>query len=155
MVQASNIKRPSRLTKVRASSTPHLPIMSSSRCTLGHARNPIESLCRVFGIPTRLRRPPPLAATRSISQLHVDRNVLGQAHRRSILFSSSPRNLLEQSKNAFRSQRRTFSSSPPVFIMKPTGRFKTMEQIKSRANLGVLKISPGQALFRGASLTNC
>lgn len=125
------------------SPTSHPTIMSLSRCARGHAGSPIDSLCRVFGIPMRQQASVASGASRWTTQQR-------SMHVRGSAKPSMPQISLPR-KYAFRyAQSRAFSSTRPYLIMKPTGRFKTMEQIKSRANLGVLKISYGQALFRGA-----
>lgn len=122
----------------------HIAKMSLSRCARGHTRSPIDSLCKVFGIPTYARNTAPSGASRWATQ-----RLQTQARNLHSTVRPTPNRINE----VLFIQARAFSRSRPHLIMKPTGRFKTMEQIKSRANLGVLKISYGQALFRGALIT--
>ena len=126
-------------------------IMASLKCATGHARTPIDSLCRVFGISTRSGSSTSSGASRWIPKQHGNGIAIRQLHLQSRSISSTARILLRRPNGVLTNHQRAFSTSRPHLIMKPTGRFKTMEQIKSRANLGVLKISYGQALFRGAS----
>jgi len=122
--------------------------MSSSKCAIRHARSPIDSLCKVFGIPNKIQRP----AHRTFSQYNqsnLQRNGLHRINQQSRLRSSTP----IATKNGFSLSIRSFSATRPTFAFKPSS--KTMEQLRSRGRLGVLKFSPGQALFRGASLHLC
>lgn len=124
--------------------------MSLTRCARGNSRTPIDSLCRVFGIPSHLQASASAGASRCISQLHISRQaqLLPQA-------SFAARPIPRRTYESIISQSRAFSRSATRHDMPkpPTGGFgnRTIAQIKSRANLGVLKISYGQALFRGAS----
>jgi hypothetical protein len=128
----------------------HQVDMSLSRCARGNSRTPIDSLCRVFGIPSHLKPSTSSGASRCISRLHLSSRQVGLTSQVSFAARPIPRRTYE----SIISQSRAFSRSRPNHdIPKPTGGFgnRTMAQIKSRANLGVLKISYGQALFRGAS----
>merc|ERR1711881_460517 len=112
--------------------------MASLKCATGHARTPIDSLCRVFGISTRSGSSTSSGASRWIPKQHGNGIAIRQLHLQSRSISSTARILLRRPNGVLTNHQRAFSTSRPHLIMKPTGRFKTMEQIKSRANLGPL-----------------
>ena len=120
--------------------------MSSSRCAKRHMGGRIESLYTVVGILSTATPTANNRATRSFSQLRLHRTA-SQCHLRPWLSSqpTSPRFEIHRLA-AFR----PFSTTQPTFVTKGSSKLITMEQLRSRARLGVLKISPGQALFRGA-----
>ncbi|KAE9978539.1 hypothetical protein EG327_007392 [Venturia inaequalis] len=110
--------------------------MSSSRYAARHIGSPSESLCKIFGISNASRQS--LAKpSRKFSQLSPSR--IPQSSKAISSIRTSIRTSLRQNQQSCRS----FSNT------KPTYAFKTIEEARSRGTLGVLKISPFQALIRG------
>ncbi|TID17340.1 protein sco1 [Venturia nashicola] len=118
--------------------------MSSSRYAARHIGSLADSLCKIFGI-TNASRQSLAKPSRQFSQLSPSR--IPQSSK---AFTPSVRtstcSTLRRTQPTFR---RTHQPCRPFSSTKPTYAFKTVEEARSRGTLGVLKISPFQALVRG------
>lgn len=117
--------------------------MASTRCVIRHTGSPIDSLYRIFGIPNSARCAPQrtVASSRSISSAGCRLPQRASTQRKSLALQSPS---LRASLPPRTAHQRYFSSTSPTY------KYKTVEEARSRGRLGVLNISPLQALIRGA-----
>lgn len=133
------------------------PASIPTNSRMAHSRYPSISLlrslrrsCEPFTELSSYRtgapaRPNPRPAVRSFHQgnrrCHVSKISMTSGHPQLCVYRrGTPHQVLLHATNC-----RQFSTTMSLQA------FKTVEQAKSRTNLGVLQISPGQALFRGTS----